>query len=307
MQVVGATLAGGLGVGLVLAALAWRWPVLSAPRVTPRAVLREAEQHPSLARLLWSRVNAARVSGFTLGGVFLAAVAGGAVVGLVLWMVRTDTGLARYDLTAARWGAAHATAGSTEALRDLSLVGGTLGSVLIALIVAVVASRRLRPRDVVGFLAIVMIGESILVAGIKAIVDRGRPDVDRLTGFSGASFPSGHAATAAATLAAAALLLGYARTRRQRACLVGVAGGVAATVAATRVLLGVHWLTDVVAGLIVGWSWFAVTSIAFGGRLLRFGEPVEAAERVTETITVSNPHELRSGLPSAAAPRRQKS
>ena len=46
-------------------------------------------------------------------------------------------------------------------------------------------------------------------------------------------------------------------------------------IAATRVLLDVHWLSDVVAGLALGWAWFAVCAIAFGGRLLRFGAPAE--------------------------------
>ena len=39
-------------------------------------------------------------------------------------------------------------------------------------------------------------------------------------------------------------------------------------------LLGVHWLSDVIAGLALGWAWFAVCAIAFGGRLLRFGAAV---------------------------------
>jgi membrane-associated phospholipid phosphatase len=51
--------------------------------------------------------------------------------------------------------------------------------------------------------------------------------------------------------------------------------GLAVAVAASRVLLGVHWLSDVIGGLALGWAWFALCAIAFGGRLLRFGAPVE--------------------------------
>ena len=62
----------------------------------------------------------------------------------------------------------------------------------------------------------------------------------------------------------------------------GIAVAIAVAVASSRVLLGVHWFTDVLAGLALGWAWFALGAIAFGGRLLRFGAPVEAAERVDE-------------------------
>jgi undecaprenyl-diphosphatase len=48
-------------------------------------------------------------------------------------------------------------------------------------------------------------------------------------------------------------------------------------VAASRALLGVHWLTDVVAGVAVGWGWFLLVALVFGGRIQRLGEPVERA------------------------------
>ncbi len=72
---------------------------------------------------------------------------------------------------------------------------------------------------------------------------------------------------------------------------------IAIAVAASRVLLGVHWLSDVIGGLALGWGWFALCSIAFGGRLLRLGAPVEAATRVSEaterTSTSAPPDPVR--------------
>jgi membrane-associated phospholipid phosphatase len=44
--------------------------------------------------------------------------------------------------------------------------------------------------------------------------------------------------------------------------------GIAVAVAASRVLLDLHWLSDVVAGLALGWAWFALCAVVFGGRLL---------------------------------------
>ncbi len=272
----------GLGAAVLIGAVAWAWPAFSAPRIAPSTVLDEAERHPSLARVLLSRVDAARLGEVALGGALVAAVIGGALIGVLAWMIRSHAGLARYDLSAANWGATHATSDSTSVLRDISLLGGTLGSTLVVVVVAAVASVRLPFRRVITFLAVVVIGQLVLANSIKALVARARPDIDRLTGFSGSSFPSGHATTSAAVFAAAALLLGYGRGRITRAVLTGVAGGIAVAVAATRVLLGVHWLTDVLAGLLLGWTWFAVVSVAFGGRLLRVGEPIAVAERAMD-------------------------
>ena len=50
--------------------------------------------------------------------------------------------------------------------------------------------------------------------------------------------------------------------------MIGLAVALAVAVAASRVLLDLHWLSDVIGGLALGWGWFALCAVAFGGRLL---------------------------------------
>ena len=165
-------------------------------------------------------------------------------------------------------------------LKLVSELGGTLGVLAIAGVVAVVELHRTRRKAFLALLAVTVSGQFLATYLIKSAVDRPRPDLHRLTGFSGSSFPSGHAAAAAATFAVVALLLGRQRRRSVQTTLAGVAAAIAVAVAGTR--LGVHWFTDVLAGLGVGWAWFVLCSIAFGGRLIQFGKPVAEAEQVAD-------------------------
>ena len=117
---------------------------------------------------------------------------------------------------------------------------------------------------------------------VKHLLHRVRPTFNPIAAHLGPSFPIGHSATAAALYAAVALVLARRRSPRTRALLAGVAVAIAVGVAISRVMLGVHWLSDVIAGLAFGWAWFALCAIAFGGRFLRFAAPVEKAARVAE-------------------------
>lgn len=283
MQVIVALVVPPLLLGLVVSLAALRWPrPVEAPAVEAADLVGAEARAGSWATRVHRRLDPAQLTGLALT-VALAILALGTLgVGLLLRMVNTDTGFARFDLTFTRFGAEHATGWTTELLRQVSQLGGYQGIILLGLLVAAYEIHRSRRAAVVAFLVVVIGGQYAVAETIKHIVDRTRPDLLNLTGFSGSSFPSGHATAAAATFMAVALLLGRGRRPGTRAALAGIGAGLAALVAATRVLLGVHWFTDVMAGVLLGWAWFALCSIAFGGALLRFGQPAAQAEEAAE-------------------------
>jgi membrane-associated phospholipid phosphatase len=93
----------------------------------------------------------------------------------------------------------------------------------------------------------------LLSSGVKYLVRRHRPVLTHpLAHAHGYSFPSGHALGSAALWASVAFLAAARGWSRGRA--VSLAVVVPVVVAATRVLLGVHYLTDVLAGLVLGWA-----------------------------------------------------
>ncbi len=283
---------------VVVALLAIRWPSTPDPHVSGGTITKEVVRHPGLAGHLRHHFNPKTETGVAL--IIATAVVGGAAVGIgvLLAMIRTKFGLQSVDVRLARFGAEHATACSTDFLRHLSELGGTRGVILMALVACAIESRRGQARAVVMFLTLVVAGQFALSNGIKYLVERARPDFSRLTGFAGTSFPSGHSTAAAATLAAIALLATRRRSTRTKTFGASLAAGTAAMVGATRVFLGVHWFSDVVAGLLLGWAWFAMCSIAFGGRLLIFGLPVAEAEAVADAVPSTAPvGNAGSGIP----------
>ena len=93
----------------------------------------------------------------------------------------------------------------------------------------------------------------LLEAGIKLLISRDRPDFDRLVTGTGYSFPSGHVMAAVALWGLMPLVVSlYTRRRWLWWLSVAVSGGVILGIAVSRVYLGVHWFSDVTAGLIVG-------------------------------------------------------
>jgi membrane-associated phospholipid phosphatase len=276
-----------LTVACAVGALTWRYPRIAAPAPTPalgaaRALGKTAGAHPSLRGVLVPRLDPEAATGLALTLALLFTVAGGVLLGLLAYLVRTNSHLIGFDNGVAKWGVRHASAFSTHGLNAVTQLASIYTVIGLCLVLAVTETLRTRSRWILPFLLAAVGGEELLTLTIKHLVNRVRPAFNPAAAALGPAFPSGHAATAAAFYATAALLLGRQRGHTARALLAGLAAGIAVAVAASRVLLDVHWLTDVIAGLALGWAWFAVCTIAFGGRLLRFGVAAEVAARVAD-------------------------
>jgi membrane-associated phospholipid phosphatase len=268
--------------GAVLAAVAAALVALVGGRARhghgPGEHVAEELARVRLGRFVRRRLDPEAATGLaltvSLGLIFLAALG----FGLVSDMVTSRTGLYRWDAAAADWGARNATPTSTRVLGWLTWLGGTAVVLPLALLLGALEWLRRRRAAVLGFLLLVVVGQNLISNGVKLLVQRERPPVPHLADSSGFSFPSGHSAAAAATYAAVALVLGRGRPWRVKAMLAAGAAAVTVAVAASRVLLGVHWLTDVVGGVALGFGWFVVCAIAFGGALLHFAAPAERVE-----------------------------
>ena len=184
-----------------------------------------------------------RVVAILLGLAVLTALAG---IGLRAWAPGFDAQ------------AMQAIAGGRDAtLTSIAWVVTEAGSfVLLApLSIAFLLLRRWkRPADDVALLVIAA-GSALLPFVVKLIVARPRPTIGNLSHLSSLSFPSEHTTQAAAVYLAIAIMLSQTLARGWREAAIAIGVVIALAVAWSRVYLGLHYPTDVAAGLVLGWSW----------------------------------------------------
>lgn len=141
-------------------------------------------------------------------------------------------------------------------MRDVTaLGGGRLLTVVVIAAAGLLVVRRLYLLALLAALASWSGGR--VVALVKEHVGRARPDiVPQLVDVRELSFPSGHAASGAVVYLTLALLATRTvRERRVRAYLLACAAVLVAAIGISRVYLGVHWPTDVLAGWCFGTLW----------------------------------------------------
>jgi len=143
--------------------------------------------------------------------------------------------------------------GLVDALLCITAVGGGYLRNLFALAAVAVLVFKKRKRDAKFYALTVMTGEITNLA-VKQIVARERPQiVPHLTDASGMSFPSGHSFASTVVYILMALIFGATCERRWlRLAIVGLAVIVSASIACSRVMLGVHFPSDALAGWLGG-------------------------------------------------------
>jgi membrane-associated phospholipid phosphatase len=245
-------------------------------REVARTVGEAVRPHPGLRGLLARRFDRTVATGFLLTVGVLVTVLGGIVLGVLAVLVRRVAAIQHLDNSAAAWGNDHRESASTTGLKLITQLGNIRLVVVLALLLVLAEWGRGRGRSVFLFVLTALTGMELISTGVKYSVGRLRPTLNPAAEHLGPSFASGHSATAATFYAVAALILGrWVVNRTARQGLVALAVAIAIAVAGSRVLLDLHWLSDVVGGLSLGWAWFALCAIVFGGRLLR---PTAAAE-----------------------------
>jgi len=195
--------------------------------------------------------------------VLWALLVAGAIGFVVLAMAYERDPLAAIDREVAEWVATNLPSWAEWLARPPSWLGGWIGITAIGIVLGVVLVRERAWVDY-WFLLATFAGSAIAVALLKAWFDRPRPELGSAVELpSSASFPSGHATAAVASLGAASVLVTERLdSPRARVWVWGaaIAGGLA--VGLSRIVLNVHYVTDVLAGWCLGLAWLAACLLA---------------------------------------------
>jgi undecaprenyl-diphosphatase len=162
---------------------------------------------------------------------------------------------------------------ATAIMRTVSVLGSFPGVVTILAVVAGAILVLRREARLGLWLAVEVAGAVAMYQALKAILDRPRP-IGGLVETTGSAFPSGHATQGIAFFGLLAVVLLAVVPGRARLPAAGIAIAVGLLSGLSRVYLGVHWLTDVAGGFLLGGMWLSILLLA--RKLL---SPASARER----------------------------
>lgn len=201
--------------------------------------------------------------------------------GYLLEQVTTHGALVRIDTSAARSLHGHVVGHPLviRLLEVVSFLGSPVWFYLLVPAVAIFWFLRRQIRLVVFLLVTTIVGGAIDTA-VKLAVHRTRPVLsDPIVTAHGKSFPSGHTMSTTYAYGAIVLTLLPYVSRRWRPVVIAAYVAMVAAVAFSRLALGVHFLSDVLGGFVLGLAWLAASTAAFSiWRVERGRPPVEVTE-----------------------------
>jgi membrane-associated phospholipid phosphatase len=157
----------------------------------------------------------------------------------------------------------------TAVAKVLNVLGLVYVTLPVRLAIAGYLALRRRWWHLAAFAGAVVLSE-ILIGTLKGIYDRARPPGSLVT-TSGASFPSGHAIAASVTVVAAVIAL--VPPGRRRAAWGAIAAGFSVLMGLSRAYLGAHWLSDAIAGILLGTSCALLAALVVSQPQRRWSAP----------------------------------
>ena len=197
-------------------------------------------------------------------GIGLTIAAGDAFLDIAEELHQDTPELHRIDRDVHDWALDTRTPLATKFLTALTLIGTPVGlGVLVAIAAALLALKK-RWRWA-AYLGITCGIGGLLNLQLKAFFARARPDVaEALRAAHGYSFPSGHAMGSTIVFGAFAYLAFRILTNwRARAAALAFCAATILAICISRVYLGVHWISDVGAGVAAGLIWLAFATVGY--------------------------------------------
>ena len=202
--------------------------------------------------------------GILAAGFLIAAVTGAAFLSLAELMQAQSPLLERVDHAVWRSSQQFRSPGATTFFLVFTTLGTGIGLGIMVLLIAIALVLRGHGQWAV-FLVVTAVGGGLLNQGLKALFARTRPDMAaalwRSTSYA---FPSGHAMGSFIVFGALVyLVMRAAPTWRVRSAAVALALCFTGVISLSRLYLGVHWFSDIAAGLTAGVVWLATTTAAY--------------------------------------------
>jgi len=233
-------------------------------RLLARAIARSARVTRFVSSTQERFKNYLPVAAIVVAGALFTAWAGDAFIDLAEKVHGNNAALQKIDTSIHDWAVNGRTAGATAFFTMMTIIGGPVGLAVLLTIIAVILAIRRRWTWLI-YLAVTAGGGALLNLELKRYFARARPvAAEMLRRANGYSFPSGHATGSAVAFGALAYLAFRAiRSWPAKAAVMAFLYTLVVSVALSRVYLGVHWISDVLAGVTVGTVWVTTTTVAY--------------------------------------------